>query len=297
MWVEWVSTLNAIKKLDRHYYGLFGFMAVKDSDIFTNSPDPHSSLRIKNAIRWFRANNHLYSSFFAHYETLFRYVKPGFALSEEQSIPLERLLENEAAGMAFPLDAKYFDDFPLIYGEPVLGPSDKAGHQYPKPECQEALVDMCHTTYGEKNLDVKAFPHYGHGGWYHKCPMAFQAHIKMRLFDVRGIYAADPCYCFFKYDYMVKVQMRMHDASKVHNLTESLNASNVKGADPYAVYGTGTDIPRIIPGSKQFWKPFGLDLVSFVEQRGLPQFFLTLTAHDLWPRTGHMEWWVGQLCQ
>ena len=283
--------VNAIKKLDRHYYGLFGFMAVKDSDIFTNSPDPHSSLRIKNAIRWFRANNHLYSSFFAHYETLFRYVKPGFinpALLEEQNIPLERLLENEAAGMAFPLDAKYFDDFPLIYGEPVLGPSDKAGRQYPKPECQEALVDMCHTTYGEKNLDVKAFPHlhpYGHGGWYHKCPMAFQAHIKMRLFDVRGIYAADPCYCFFKYDYMVKVRMRMHNARKVikvHNLTESLNASNVKGADPYAVYGT--DIPRIIPGSKQFWKSFGLDLVSFVEQRGLPQFFLTLTAHDLWPQ-------------
>ena len=82
--------------------------------------------------------------------------------------------------MVFPLDVKYFDDFPLIYEEPVLGPSDKAGHQYPKPECQEALVDMCHTTYGEKKLDVKAFPHlhpYGHGGWYHKCPMAFQAHI------------------------------------------------------------------------------------------------------------------------
>ena len=70
--------INAIKKLDRHFYGLFGFMAVKDSDIFSQSPDPHSSLRIKNAIRWFRANNHLYSSFFAHYETLLRYVKPSF---------------------------------------------------------------------------------------------------------------------------------------------------------------------------------------------------------------------------
>ena len=58
---------------------------------------------------------------------------------------------------------------------------------------------------------------------------------------------------FFKYDYMVKVRMRCH------NLTESLNASNLKGADPYAVYGT--DIPRIIPGSKQFWKSFGLDRV------------------------------------
>jgi hypothetical protein len=101
--------VNAIKKLDRHYYGLFGFMATKDSDIFSNSPDPHSSLRIKRALRWFRANNHLYSS---HYETL---LKPGFinpALLEEQSIPLERLLESEATGMAFPMDAKYFDNFP-----------------------------------------------------------------------------------------------------------------------------------------------------------------------------------------
>ena len=265
-------------------------MAVKDSDIFTSSPDPHSSLRIKRALRWFRGNNHLYSSFFAHFETLLRYVKPGFinpALLEEQNIPLDRLLESEAAGMAFPLDAKYFDDFPLIYGEPVLGPADKAGRQYPKPESQESLLNMCHTTYGEKDLDVKAFPHlhpYGHGGWYHKCSMPFQAHIKMRLFDVRGIFAADPCYCFFKYDYMVKVRMRMHNARKVvkvQNLTQMLNAGDVKG-DPYAVYGT--DIPRIIPGSKQYWKSFGLDLVSFVEQRGLPEFFLTLTAHDLWPQ-------------
>ena len=105
--------MNAIKKLDRHYYGLFGFMAMKDSDIFTTSPDPCSALRIKKALKWFRANNHLYSSFFAHYETLLRFVKPSFINPEEQNIPLEKLLEDEAAGMAFPLDAKYFDDFPL----------------------------------------------------------------------------------------------------------------------------------------------------------------------------------------
>ena len=283
--------VNVIKKLDRHYYGLFGFMAIKDTDIFTKSPDPYSSLRIKNALRWFKANNHLYESFFAHYEMLLRFVKPSFInpkLLEDQNIPLERLLEDEATGMAFPLDAKYFDDFPLIYGEPVFSSSDVAGQQFPQPESREALQHLCHTTYGEKYLDVKAFPHlhpYGYGGWYHRCPMAFQAHTKM-MFDVRGIYAADHCYCFFKYDYMVKVRMRMHNARKVVNvqdLTQSLSASDVKGnSDPYSVYGT--DIPRIIPGSKQFWKSFGLDLVAFVEQRGLPTFFLTLTAHDLWPQ-------------
>ena len=283
--------INAIKKLDRHYYGLFGFMAIKDADIFTHSPDPCSSLRIKRALRWLRANNHLYSSFFSHYDTLLRFVKPSLLnpnLLEKQDIPLERLLEGEAAGMAFPLDAKYFDDFPLIFNESVLGPSDIAGRQYPQPDSQASLQNICHAKYGEKYLDVKVFPHlhpYGHGGWYHKCHMAFQAHIKMRLFDIRGTFAADYCSCFFKYDYMVKVRLRMYHARKVvkvQNLAQPLSAGDLKNSDPYAVYGT--EIPRIIPGSRQFWKSFGLDLVSFVEQRGLPQFFLTLTAHDLWPQ-------------
>ena len=285
--------INAIAKLDRHYHGLFGFIAVKDSDIYTHSPDPSSSLRIKKALKWFRTNNHLYTDFYAYYETLLRHFKPNFItinpdLLEQQNISLEKLLEDEAAGMAFPVDATYFDNFPLVRGEPLLGPSDKAGKQFPKAE-QDALRDLGHASYGEKYLDCKAFPHlhpYGHGGWYHKCPMAFQAHIKMRLFDIRGLYAGDHYYCFFKYDYMVKVRMRMHNARKVvkvQNLTHTLSASDVKGSgDPYAVYVT--DIPRIIPGSKQFWKSFGLDLVNMVEQRGLPDFFLTLTAHDLWPQ-------------
>ena len=45
----------------------------------------------------------------------------------------------------------------------------------------------------------------------------------------------------------------------------------------------GTEIPRIIPGSREFCRSFGLDLVAFVDKRGLPDFFLTLTAYDGWP--------------
>ena len=41
----------------------------------------------------------------------------------------------------------------------------------------------------------------------------------------------------------------------------------------------------MIPGSKQHWKSFGLDLVSLVEQRGLPDFFVTVTAYDGWAQT------------
>ena len=62
----------------------------------------------------------------------------------------------------------------------------------------------------------------------------------------------------------MKVSLRMHEI--------------VSG--PYSVYGT--EIPRIIPGSKEFWRSFGFDLVAFVEQMGLPNYFLTLTAYNGW---------------
>ena len=62
--------VNAIIKLDKHYHDLFGFLAVKDSDIWEKSLSPTSSLRIKRAVQWMHANNHLYSNFFSQYETL-----------------------------------------------------------------------------------------------------------------------------------------------------------------------------------------------------------------------------------
>ena len=103
---------------------------------------------------------------------------------------------------------------------------------------------------------------------------------------MRGFYAEDRCYPFCKYDYMLKVRLRMHEARKVVNvqsLSEPLKADRASDrSDRYSVYGT--EIPRIIPGSKEFWRSFGLDLVAFVEQRGLPDLFLTLTAYDGWPQ-------------
>ena len=68
------------------------------------------------------------------------------------------------------------------------------------------------------------------------------------------------------------------------DLSENLTAGTVldaeKSNDPYAVYGS--EVPRSIPGSRQHWKSFSLDLVSFSEQRGLPDFFVILTAYDCW---------------
>ena len=142
---------------------------------------------------------------------------------------------------------------------------------------------------GEKHLDEKALPHLhprGNCSCYHNCSVPFNAHVKMRLFDVRGTFAADPFYPFIKYDYVTKVRLWMRNARRVvtvKGLTNSLRAGNVKETEnPYGVYGT--EVPRIIPGSKQYRRSFGLDLVSFVEQRGSPDFFLTLSANDGWPQ-------------
>ena len=126
-------------------------------------------------------NNHLYSKFFSQYETLFRYAKPGFinpSLVEDQSISLEKVLEDEAAGMAFPLDAKYFDDFPVIHKDMH---TDVAGRQYPRCDLNDSLIDLCRAKYGEMYLDCKTFPHlhpWGHGGWYHGCSIPLNSHEK-----------------------------------------------------------------------------------------------------------------------
>ena len=55
--------VNSLGKLDRYYYGMFGFLASKDESIWIESPNPESTLRIKDAFRWFHKNNKLYSDF------------------------------------------------------------------------------------------------------------------------------------------------------------------------------------------------------------------------------------------
>ena len=57
-----------------------------------------------------------------------------------------------------------------------------------------------------------------------------------------------------------------------HNLTAAeVSEANKDSLDPYPSYGT--DVPLCIPGSKQYWKTFGLNLVAMTQQLGIPDFF------------------------
>ena len=78
---------------------------------------------------------------------------------------------------------------------------------------------------------------------------------------------------------MTKIRMRAYNARKIvgvnkleHKLTaDEVSKANIDQHDPYASYGT--DVPRTIPGSKQYWKSFGLNLVAMTQQLGIPDFF------------------------
>ena len=83
-------------RLDSHYYGLFGFLAVSEEDIKSNSKKPETDVRVQRALKWLKENNVLYSNFYAHFETLYRFQPRSALLNpsllEQQDIALDDLL-------------------------------------------------------------------------------------------------------------------------------------------------------------------------------------------------------------
>ena len=275
---------------------MFGFLAASEEDVKTHSKKPDSDIRILQALKWLKQNNHLYSDFYSNFETLYRYqpqsalVNP--CLLEHQHIALDALLQQEAIGMIFPSSSEYFDQLPAIHDM-----QQPAGVQHPQKDLEdkrvhatEYLQQITTAHYGDTFLEAKVFPHihpYGFGGWHNGCSMNFSDHVKMRLFDVRGWYARDHQYPFYKFDLMTKMRLKAYAAKTVNTAqqTEKITAGNVfsaeQGADLYSAYGK--EMPNCIPGSPQYWKCFGLDLIAMTQTRGLPDFFVTLTVNDAWP--------------
>jgi len=107
-------------------------------------------------------NNVLYSDFYAHIKTLYRFqprsalLNPG--LLEQQDVALNDLQE-EAIGMVFPSSSDYFNQFPAIHSA-----QQAAGVQHPREVHQETMEraleeirQMSMTVHGNKFLDPKRF--------------------------------------------------------------------------------------------------------------------------------------------
>ena len=80
-WRHVQGKVNAMHKFDRHYCGMFGFLAIKEEDINVFSDNPNSALRIKCALRWLKANNHLYKTFYTDHENSIQICQASFCES------------------------------------------------------------------------------------------------------------------------------------------------------------------------------------------------------------------------
>ena len=293
-WRHIQGEVNALHKLDRHYYGMFGFLMINETITEKLTKYSETCERIRVALNWFKKNNNLYKQFLARFETMYRYLRHDIINPDILKGNQDKILESEAIGMAFPIDSEYFDQYSPLYGD-----LDIAGIQNPQPHMIDKVQDSVEwlrkctsVQYGQEYLLEKTFPHlfpYGEGGWYYKSSLGFSQFTKIRLLDPRGYFANDGNFPFFMFDYMTKIRLRSFNARKVvttSKLEENLTAGKVMMAerpmsDPYDSYGT--EVPRVIPGSKQYWKSFGYDLVAMTEQLGIPDFFLTLSPNDNWP--------------
>ena len=84
------------------------------------------------------------------------------------------------------------------------------------------------------------------------------------------------------YDLMTKLRLRAyHRMKKVGSgsLNETITAGKVLEAEqsnqPYASYGT--EVPTVVPGTRQHFKSFSLDLTAFVDQRDFYSLLLQMT--------------------
>ena len=131
-WHHVQGEIHSLHKLDKHYYGMFGFMLMNEkiSDQLTKYPE--ACERVRNALSWLKSNNHLYKLFLARYETMYRFIRDNLANPEILKVNYQNVLEVEAVCMAFPIDSNYFDQYSPLYGE-----MDVAGIQNPKPDIIE----------------------------------------------------------------------------------------------------------------------------------------------------------------
>ena len=102
-------------KLDYHYYGMYGFMVTNHETSAQDNTNASSvtevQIRIKTALLWLRSNNHLYQSFHANYDTLYRYdpdkvlhLHNASDYPTQYNKTVESQLKDEASGIVTNLD-------------------------------------------------------------------------------------------------------------------------------------------------------------------------------------------------
>ena len=297
--------------------GMLKFGDLSEGDI-TTGYDRESVLR---AFRWLRHNNPLYNRFLAQLETLYGYfptTQPGglgnpmplvsgnVSVESGNQLSAEDLRSKE--GMFVLADP----DENLPRGKVCSGElSSNVGRQVVRDIPSDASVEeLCAANklnLYDPDLEHKLFPHlYPHGvGGYapntQRCGTDADApatkrltlglYIKMRLLHADPRWRHDRLWPFFAYDWLMKSRIVAYNlkcpksATAVQGRPAPMSKNFLMselGLGEQAYDRVGQMIPPKLPGTKSYWSREYLDLATFCERQGLPDYFITLTANDGW---------------
>lgn len=198
VWPHIPGEVNILHKLNRHYYGMYGFLVAKEKPLEKEG----SHQRIAAALKWLKSNNPLYANFFSNHETLYRFrpenpLSVAFAqgVKDAKGGPLEEQLGQETAALVVP--------FSEDRNAPQLHEcEDIAGIQHPErnnPEevtkAERDILSTTKVTYQDPNLEAKAWPYlfpYGTGSWAYGLSLTPTEYCKLRLLNYDNRWRKNP---------------------------------------------------------------------------------------------------------
>ncbi len=201
-------------------------------------------------------------------------------------------------------------------------------HPRPSHASVEELCEANKLNMYDPDLEHKLFPHlypYGRGGYAphrwqrfrsseyetndddaadaddhypsrNNCePLTLGQYIKMRLLHADPRWRHDRLWPFFAYDWLMKSRISAYNLKTVQASGESRAVPmsknflmNELGHGEKTYDRVGQFIPPKLPGTKSYWSREYLDLMAFCVHQGVPDYFVTLTANDSWPKLKDM---------
>ena len=283
-------------KLNNHYYGMFGFLVGKTAaDLSSQNQEStsDSELRIRRALFWLRENNHLYTRFYANYETLYRFdperivhLNDADKVSDSRATSLAEHLHDEENGLVVSFNEQ--DDIQQLDQR-----IDHAGVQHPRSqddnESVRNLKDLTRVSYSDPLLEAKLWPHlfpYATGCWDAESLLKAGEYLKHRLLNIDDRWRKDTSFSFHWYDRLIKSRLfyiAQARRAKRTGRVEELVSKSIKDKRSDSFYERlGKIVPSTITGSRSYWLARFLDLIAMTKRFGQPDLFITLTQNDGW---------------
>eukprot|EP00112_Aurelia_sp_Birch-Aquarium-sp1_P026726 Seg968.10 transcript_id=Seg968.10/GoldUCD/mRNA.D3Y31 product="hypothetical protein" protein_id=Seg968.10/GoldUCD/D3Y31 len=295
-WEHVQGQVSTMTKLNNHYYGMFGFLVGKTAaDLSSQNQESttDSELRIRRALFWLREHNHLYTRFYANYETLYRFdperivhLNDADKVSDSRDTSLTEHLHDEESGLVVSFNEP--DDIQQLDQR-----KDHAGVQHPRSQDNSDSVrdlkDLTRVSYSDPLLEAKLWPHlfpYATGCWDAESPLKAGEYLKHRLLNIDNRWRKDTSFSFHWYDRLIKSRLfyiAQARKAKRTGRVEELVSKSVKDNRSDSFYERlGKIVPSTITGSRSYWLGRFLDLIAMTKKFGQPDLFITLTQNDGW---------------